>query len=84
MAASRYPHGSIWISLEHLTGAHSDVWEPYWGSVGEVRPYERYVSHYDSLFLLAPVGSGQRLKDFEALPGCSFRILMCWWEFRWE
>ena len=40
--------------------------EPYWGSVGEFRPYKRFGVHYDSLFLLTPIGVCQSLKDFEA------------------
>ena len=73
MIASNDPHGSILNSLDNLAVAHDDVREPYCGSAGEFRPYERFVNHYDHFFLLAPVGAGQNLKDFEAFRGLFFK-----------
>ena len=65
MAASSDPHGGILNGLEYLARARRDAWEQYWGSVGEFRPYERFVGHYDRFFLLTSAGAGQTLKDFE-------------------
>ena len=67
MAASSDSHSSILDSLERLAGFRGEVRKIDWGSVGEFRPYERFVGHNDRFFLLAPICAGQCLEDFKAL-----------------
>ena len=40
-----------------------------WGSEGEFRPYERFVSRNVHFFLLAPICTSQCLEDLKALRG---------------
>ena len=51
MAASSDSHCSILNSQERLAGFRGEIRKIDWGSVGEFRPYERFVSHNDSFFL---------------------------------
>ena len=68
MAAS-YDSHCILYDLERLTGVIGEIRTPDWGSVGEFRPHERFVIHYDRFFLPAPICAGQCLEDFKALRG---------------
>jgi len=69
VAASCNSHCSILDYLERLAGVLGEIRKIDWGSVGEFRPYERFVSHNDRFFLLAPICTGQCLEEFKALRG---------------
>ena len=69
MAASCDSHCSISDYLEQLASVLGEIRNKDWSSAEEFRPYERFVSHNDRFFLLAPICAGRYHEDFKALRG---------------